>query len=277
MRPFLLVVFSLGFTGPVAASNLAQAFSKLEETKTGRRLVAEARAKARSQGKNLMDLIKPGDISLTDTTLIRRFSRTRPSQIFYEGRTVITINKNLRAVEAMQDLAHELVHFARREPFNPYHSDFDLKGLVSSILEGKGGEVEAFLTECKISAEFMGGITHLSSNCQDIINDRGEFDRALGIQKFYRVGRHYKDLVGNLKAHGVNPSHFSALSDKEPLFISSAAGLPYPVAAYNEYTAVKRRSCENDRQRLLLLKEMNRKDYGQAILSFEGRCPELKI
>lgn len=46
----------------------------LSQSPTGKRIVDRARAKARGQGKTMTDVIMPGNGSVTDTTLIRRFN-----------------------------------------------------------------------------------------------------------------------------------------------------------------------------------------------------------
>ena len=123
-----------GALGPKAVSALLE---ELATTPTGADLIHKARKKAKAQGVTLESLVNIGPLSATDTTLVRRFSRTRPREISYEKTSVIYLNKNLKALDALLDLAHELVHFTRRDAFNPYGKHFALANFISSMAGGK--------------------------------------------------------------------------------------------------------------------------------------------
>ena len=81
-------------------------------------------------------------------------------------------------------------------------------------------------------------------------------------------------FLKKLKDNGIVLEVFSHLSNKRTLFISSAYGLPYPLAAYEEYMHIKNRACQNEHKRLSLIEEEGRefKDYRRELASFEQRC-----
>ena len=54
-------------------ANLQLLFDHLRRSPTGRGILAQARKKARVMGKQLHQLVLPGEVSLTNTTLLRRF------------------------------------------------------------------------------------------------------------------------------------------------------------------------------------------------------------
>lgn len=228
----------------------------LEQSSTGKKLLIDATKKARETGRTLSDVISAGDGSLTDTTLIRRFSPESPEQVVYETRSVVTVNRQLRVREAVLDLAHELTHFAYREPFNPYTTKFTLKSFVESTVEGVGGEVEAFLVECQVLFELYPEQSHNNEHCQEIVDPKsGKLSKAKGIENFYRVGAYRDRFVNEMAEFNLANSDLPLLSGLEPLFISSAWGLPYPVAAFREYVTIMGRACENDLRRIEILKQ----------------------
>ena len=250
--------------------NIDILLARLSRSQSGRVLIALARTKALETKRRLSDIIKVGDISVTDTTLVRKFSPSSPEDISYENRATIYINKDLDTLEAVLDLSHELVHFAKRGPFDPYDENFRLETFVSSMLEGQGGEVDAFLTECQVLSDLVDTRDYLRSHCRDIIDDEGKVDRDKGIGKFYQIGYHYEDFLQNLENQGIDPKTFFRLSNKQAIFISSAYGLPYPIAAYREFMSIKEKVCENDRRRLSLME--GRGDYNRLSASFNIRC-----
>ena len=52
----------------------------------------------------------------------------------------------------------------------------------------------------------------------------------------------------------MKPSSFGATSRGGAHFISSAYGLPYPLAAVHEYEAIMERVCQNDNRRLAIMR-----------------------
>ena len=74
------------------------------------------------------------------------------------------------------------------------------------------------------------------------------------------------------------PHLFPHLRPTDPLFISSAWGLPYPVAAYREFMGIRKRVCANEGRRLALIKAQEGTGSGgiwaKKYASFQGHCPK---
>lgn len=226
----------------------------LLKSKTGKKLLYLAKEKAAGQGDTLLEAIKIGEGSLTDTTLIRKFSPINPEQIRYEMTTKVFVNRSLNTMDAVLDLAHELTHFTYRKPFNPYKQNFKLYEFIHSTVEGRGGEVEAYMIECKVKNELFPNIKNVSSNCSKV-TDRatGKLSKKLGAMQFYKVGRFVRKFKRDLSRFGVESQEFPYLSEDDSDFISSAYGKPYPIAAMEEYVTIMGKACQNDYKRLAVL------------------------
>ena len=227
----------------------------LKKSPTGEKIIMAAKSRANKKGLTLLDVIKPGEGSLTDTTLIRKFTPSNPDNIIYESRSVVYVNRHHNFKDALLDLAHELTHFTYREDFNPYHRFFTLDEFIKATVEGKGGEVEAYLVECHVEKELFSKEVRENSNCQRIRNkSNGKLSRLQAIIQFYRVGKSKRHFQNLLNQKGVSHKNLPHLSKREAHFISSAYGQPYPIAAYKEYTSIMEKVCENDAKRLALMK-----------------------
>lgn len=227
--------------------------SLIERSPTGKLIVAKARKRARSYDKNLVDVIQAGDGSLTDTTLIRRFFADSPHKVSYEAKSKVYLDRRLKVVEAILDLSHELTHFAFRAPFNPY-KNFHAKKFIRSTVEGAGGEVEAYMNECRVLQDLFPASVQSKFNCKRIWDptvDRPSREKT--VQEFYKVGESYPRFVRSLRSMGIEKDSFPLLSEGEALFYSSAYGSPYPVAALEEFQTVLVKVCQNDHKRLALL------------------------
>lgn len=236
-------------------ASLRELITILLKSKTGKKVVGMANEKARAYGKPLLELILAGEGSITDTTLVRKFSPTAPDEIFYESRSKVFINRNLSIKNALLDLAHELTHFSLRDPFNPYQAPFGLKDFITSTVEGKGGEVDAYLIECQVLVElFQDQVS--GSNCHRVIDPAtGRVNKGRGVQEFYQLGHFYGPFQNSLKKHDLDPKEFSVSTPQNAHFISSAYGLPYPLAAVHEYESIMERVCQNDDRRLALMRQ----------------------
>ncbi len=230
--------------------NLTNLIQKIAKSKTGKALLIKASRKAESYGKTLSEVIEVGDGSITDTTLIRRFMPSNPDKVSYETRSKVYLNKNLNTYDAILDLSHELTHFVHREGFNPYKKNFSLDGFIKSTVEGRGGEVQAFMMECKILYELFPKRIRSRYNCKKIIDaETGRLSRKLAIKRFYQLGPYYSKFKGKLENHGIL-NGFPSINNSGVSFVSSAYGMPYPVAAYHEYMTVLTKVCENDKKRI---------------------------
>jgi hypothetical protein len=256
-------------------TNVARLMELLERSNTGKKLIQLAHRKAASQGLTLLDVIKPGESSLTDTTLIRKFHPESPENVVFESRSLVYVNRHMPWKEGILDLAHELTHYVYRENFNPYTINFSLKDFIVSTIEGRGGEVQAFVTECQVMSELFTRDVQADSNCAQIKDSQGQVSRSRAAEFFYHVGAFHTQISKILKERGIESS-FPALKDDKIKFVSSAYGLPYPLAAIQEYQTVLSKVCENDRRRLTYMQQ------GRAPASVEKfrqdveqRCPRI--
>lgn len=234
--------------------NILSLVDVLKRSSTGEKLIALAHKKAQGEGKNLSDLIKAGEVSLTDTTLVRRFYPDDPDSITYKTKSTVFINREHRLKDALLDLSHELTHYIYRENFNPYTLNFSLREFIQSTIEATGGEVHAFVTECQVMRELFTEDFSKNYLCQQIIDSKGNLSLVKASQLFYQVGDLYPKMKELLAKKGIfEDLHF--LSHKKAKFISSAYGMPYPLAAYYEYETVLKKVCDNDKKRLAYMRQ----------------------
>jgi hypothetical protein len=263
---------------PDAQLNLLRLLEFLSQSPTGKKLIRLADEKAQMQEKSLYEVIKPGEGSITDTTLVRKFTAGNPEDITYETRSMVYINHDLGLRDAILDLAHELTHFIYRSAFNPYLVNFSLDQFIVSTVEGAGGEVDAFIMECMVMSELYPKYFSSNNNCQKIKNNLGDFDRTAAIKEFYRLGGYHDEFKKILARSGIDFSKFKNVSTQSSTFISSAYGLPYPIAATQEYQTVLARACDNDRKRMEYFKQKNRTpasvdlQFTQFAKSYQKRC-----
>lgn len=258
--------------------NLKKLIELLSRSTTGEKLIKEAAYKASRTGQVLEDVIKVGEGSLTDTTLVRKFSPHSPEHVIYETRSVVYINRNLNWDDALLDLAHELTHYVYREGFNPYSESFNAKDFIKSTIEGSGGEVQAFIMECRVLRELFSRKVQTRSNCQKIEDSSGQISYTKAVELFYHVGSYFDGFHSQLQKRSI-ASSFSDLKPEKINFISSAYGVPYPVAALMEYDLVVSKVCENDRKRLAYMQQgpkrgpASEEENGTKFMqSFTNRC-----
>lgn len=234
--------------------NIKRLADGLAKIPSGKLVLQKAKEKAKENGQTLYDVVGIGDGSLTDTTLIRRFSAANPAHVMYETKSKVFLNRHLKTLDALLDFAHELTHYTYREAFNPYDFHFHLKDFIKSTIEGKGGEVDAYIVECQVLKELLPGEGFFKSHCPKIYDEKiGALSKELGIEEFYKVGSHFEILKKDLEKFSVNEGDLPKSSGKEAIFISSAWGLPYPVAAVKEYANIMERVCKNDQKRISLM------------------------
>lgn len=234
--------------------NFKRLFDLLGRSPTGKKIIHEARFKARQSGLLLSDVVKAGEGSLTDTTLVRKFNPNNPEHVVYETKSVVYLNRHLAWDDALLDLAHELTHYIYREGFNPYEDSFNAKDFIKGTIEGSGGEVQAFLTECKVLKEFFTRQVSSRSHCQKIEDEKGHLSYTKARELFYHVGDFYDSFHKKLEKKEI-AEDFKILRSEKINFISSAYGVPYPVAALMEYELVVSKVCENDKKRLAYMQQ----------------------
>lgn len=271
--------------GQNSRSKIKKLVEILSESRTGKKLLSKAARKAVKENKSIEDLFEIGEGSLLDTTLVRRFSPNDPESIQYETRSTIFINKTHSYYNAVLDMAHELTHYTFRKAFNPYIGDFDPGEFVRSTVEGRGGEVEAYLVECKVMYELFPTRASKNSNCGMVKNpETGKLSKKLATEQFYRIGRHNRSYQKALVDYNISSAEFPYLSPGEATFISSAWGLPYPVAALKEYKTIMGKVCQNDQKRLVLMRKNlgrlpassaaspRQRQYKSFYSSYRNRC-----
>lgn len=234
--------------------SISQLLKIIESAPLGAKLLDKARLKAAQQSKRLEEVITPGEVSVTDTTLIRRFSAIDPTEIEYEARSKVYLDRTHNVKNAVLDLVHELTHYVYKEPFNPYRPKFSITKFMKDTIEGKGGEVDAFVLECKVGKHIFGRGS-ISPQCQNIINREGEFSKNLAKYEFYKLGEYFGDFVRHAKKHNLDLNHLRYISRENGQLISSAWGSPYPMAVLEEYSTIMGKVCENDRKRLSYFQE----------------------
>ncbi len=236
--------------------NISQLLKILSYSSTGKKLIQKAEILANKRGEDLLEIILAGESSFTDTTVYRRFASKDPSKVSYESRAKVFIDKNHQLRDGVLDLAHELTHFSYRKSFNPYEERFDFKKFIKSTLEGRGGEVDAYMVECQVQKELFPREFFNSSNCEKIFEESTfSFSRKKAVEEFYKVGKFYPQFLDKAQSLKVRLVDFPFLSEEKASFISSSYGLPYPVAALLEFRGVLKKVCRNDYQRLRLLKK----------------------
>jgi hypothetical protein len=234
--------------------NFKRLVNELKTIPSGKSIIEKAIEKAALKGFTLYDVVAIGDGSLTDTTLIRRFSAANPAIVIYETKSKVYLNRHLKTLDALLDFAHELTHYTYREAFNPYDHHFALKDFIKGTVEGRGGEVDAYMVECKVFFELFPGSSSGQSNCLKVFDKKlGTVSKEMGIQEFYKIGTHFRNFKKDIEKFSINERDLPQASEAEALFISSAWGLPYPVAAVKEYTNIMDRVCKNDQNRLTLM------------------------
>jgi hypothetical protein len=249
--------------------NLKKLLELLARSSSGEKLIKEAQYKASRSGQTLLDVIKVGESSLTDTTLVRKFSPHSPEHVIYESRSVVYLNKHLAWDDALLDLAHELTHFVYRESFNPYGESFNALDFIKSTIEGAGGEVQAFLTECRVLKELFSRKIQSRSHCQKIEDENGHLSFQKAVELFYHVGPYYDKFKDQLNKREIAGA-FTVLKGDKINFISSAYGVPYPVAALMEYELVLNKVCENDKKRLAYMQQGPKRQGARAPASVSG-------
>jgi len=223
----------------------------LKKSEIGQKIISLAKKKSSLLKSRLDDLIKGGRVSLTDTTLVRKFSPLSPEKLYVSTKSKIYLDRSLNVIDALLDLSHELTHFASRDHFNPYKKSFSLKTFIVEMIEGKGGEVEAYLVECRVYKELFPKYFYKKSNCLKIYNqETGRFSRERGVIKFYQIGSHLRVFQKEIERLNVDSKDFPYLNSRPSYFISSSYGLPYPVAAVKEYLSIIKKVCQNDLKRL---------------------------
>ncbi|POB13679.1 hypothetical protein C0Z22_08990 [Halobacteriovorax sp. DA5] len=257
--------------------SIEQLIEIVSTSKLGIQLIDKARLRAAKDRKRLEEVIDSGDVSVTDTTLVRKFNPSSPESVRFETRSTVYIDKSHSTKNAVLDLIHELTHYIYKKPFNPYLSEFSVSSFLSDTIQGKGGEVDAFMVECRVGREIYG-LKAISPQCLNIL-DGEEFSRDLAIKEFYKLGVHYDQFKHEASKLGISDEIIQFSSREDSSLISSAWSKPYPVAVIEEYGTIMTKVCQNDLKRMTYLRESQtrsiasaNKKVGQVESKFNARC-----
>ncbi len=270
----LSCLFSGIFSTAVLAQQwtVAEVLKNLASTPTGSQIVSSANAVALGMGANLLQIVVPGNFSATSTNFIFRFNPQNPVETLTELQVTVILDKNVPLDEATWHLAHELTHFVRQDLANPY----DLNNPISAIedivetIEGKGGEVDAFIVGCRVFDELTGGLVQ-HPICSEMTDGDGEIDREEVVKRYYRVGPYYQDFVRELDARGVSPTALPHLSDEASFFNSQGSQFPYPIAIFMGYLHEMRQVCATHNRRLQLMDSAS-ESYQNLSSQVESYC-----
>jgi hypothetical protein len=266
------------YLGTDETESIKQLIGILTKSPIGERILALAKKKAMEFGKSLDEIIISGEKSFTDSTLIRKFSTENNSEIIYESRSMIQLDRNLGPKEALLDLAHELTHFSLRRQFNPYDEKFNAKDFIISTVEGKGGEVEAFLVECTVFRETFSKEEFQKSKCNKLLDPgTGKISKQKGIEHFYRIGEHLSNFQQELQKMGISKEDFPYLTDETATFYSSTYGLPYPIAAMREYQMIQKKVCQNNFNRSQYFKKSKTKNEEVSDENLRSKCDHISF
>ncbi len=256
-------------------TNIARLLSILNRSPRARKVIQLASRKAAKSGKRLIEIVHPGEGSLTDTTLTRHFDRSNPLSIHYSSSAKIYLNQNHQFEDALLDLIHELSHYAYKLDFNPYAPNFNAENFIRSTIEAPGGELNAFLVECQVSQELFARKRVSHKLCGDLMEIQDPAaKRQYALKAFYQMGDHFK-LFHQYLSDNRMEEDFPLVSKAPSLLISSAYGLPYPLAAIQEYEGILQTVCRNDFKRLVLLKRSVNAVVGRRPASFQNIKPKI--
>lgn len=222
----------------------------VHDTRFGQKLVKTALAK----NPTFREHIALGDNSVTETVFSRSYVlETGREELVVEN--YLKLNERLSRRDLVWDLAHELTHFVYRRPPNPYAHNGTLTEFIREGIEGKGGELDAFESECLVSWELerkwrapRHELCERYRKSEAKGGSRREFNRALARLDYYRVGPYEKQLAR------LRP-HFPELSKAPVIFSSSLEKAPYPMALIREFSVVRKTACANNlrKQELIAL------------------------
>ncbi|MGZ3656626.1 MAG: hypothetical protein ACXVB9_05460 [Bdellovibrionota bacterium] len=163
----------------------------------------------------------------------------------------ITLKKDLPLSDAVADLAHEIVHFTERPPFDPYRSGLVLKTFVRENIEGKGGELAAFATECKVAWEIEKDDPSFPQHkfCQRYRLPGNKFALEAARHDYYAIGSWLTKASTSLK------KNFPELTMSDPVFTSGISRKPYPISLNEEFSRTRIAVCDLNRKKYLLTRK----------------------
>jgi hypothetical protein len=196
--------------------------------------------------RDLSRFLKWDRASRTDAVLIRHFNPKTGTEE-REREVTISLRSQQKLEEVVLDLAHELSHALSKPIWDPYDPKLTAGDYLHSALEGRGGEIEAVGTECRVAQELVSLVDSIDlSRCDPyVLEGQVRIERIR--EDFYRVGNWYPRLASRL---GADLARFPLLSSKAPKLFSSTGHSPYPVALFEEFEQITAAACDNSRSRL---------------------------
>lgn len=224
----------------------------------------------------IQKFLRWGENSRTDAVLTRQFdakskTETRKREI------LIYLKRKSAESNLILDFVHELTHAVSQPEWDPYDPLLTPERYIRTTLEGRGGEVDAVLTECQAGRElglvrvaqdlnralakdsgpleadeFRGevaarGASPEKDRCLRYLGSDGKFSRERIADDFYAVGNQKVKIERRLgKA-------LPRLSSSTPIFYSSTGNAPYPVALLEEYQEINQVTCRNSKRRIRAL------------------------
>ncbi|MBF0359987.1 MAG: hypothetical protein HQK49_03210 [Oligoflexia bacterium] len=249
------------------SDNYKYLFALLKRSETGSLLLSLLMEREGLSLEELLEsqMISTADSSHTNMTLKRIFDHLGNANYQYSSK--ILVDRNLNLIDASLDLAHELTHYLYRVKINPYHSDFftkdGLKKFIISNIEGPGGEINAYLVECRVLQELniklsISNISNRgereSNNCKFFSSSDDSVARVELLKEFYKLGSDYNRFVSEIKSFKslmLSEEDFPFISNKlGNIFISSLYDSNYPMALLTEYQEILKKVCMQDRGRI---------------------------
>ncbi len=224
-------------------------------------------AEALKQDPELLTKLRRGKTSLTESTFTRSYSVPAGSEVVSIHQEV-SIAANSTLADAVLDLAHELVHFSRREPLSPYDPGIRRDQFIRAGIEGKGGELAAFFEECNVGREMAEHFPGFPKQklCSKYWTGKA-FDEEKMRRDFYATGDGYAELhrVLGTPGGGVLPN----LSSDHVVFRSSFAGVSYPVALSREFDQTIETACRNNERKARVLASQPKGSVGDIAAAVE--------
>ncbi|MDB9786705.1 ImmA/IrrE family metallo-endopeptidase [Bacteriovoracaceae bacterium] len=242
-------------------SNIQNLIDHLKRSEFGIKLLATARIKARKKNISLVTLITDAEQSYTDTTLVRRYDERNLLNVKYQTNETIYINRNHSVAQAVLDLAHELTHFCYKQQFNPYRDHLTVVDYIRHVIESKGGEVSAFINECRIGNELFLTKGKTDIHCKNYLSMAARVGRQYLTRIFYQLGEYNTQFHRRMLEKWSLSKPFYGNLNKDIHFVSAVHGFPYPLAALVEYEEIISRSCEFEGQRLFKLSQLSESDF----------------
>jgi hypothetical protein len=216
----------------------------LERTPSGRLILR----KAKERDQEFLKKIGRGEASYTESTFVRSYSLlTGKEEISH--RHEITLRSGHGLAEAVLDFAHELVHFAEKTMLDPYGPSFEKVEFIRHGIEGKGGELEAFLKECRVAQELREIFPQFPRHqlCDPFAKGGYSIDGEAARRAYYRVGKEWEVLPPLLL------ETLPELTAQQPIFTSSYARKPYPIALAEEFAETRKAACANNRRKYRMI------------------------